>query len=75
MERYRNLSGSSGIAKYELIESGIILEFADGKTYLYDEIRPGAALVAEMRERALEGRGLATLVNLRVRKQFRRRLG
>ena len=72
MERYAN--PGSGIRAYEVEGNSIVLEFADGGLYLYDEHVPGAEHVAAMARLARSGRGLNTYVNQHIRKRFARRL-
>lgn len=72
---YANHSGQSGIRAYALLPGAILLRFADDRqVYLYDDVIPGAADVAAMREHAEAGSGLATYVNRHVRTRYRARL-
>lgn len=49
MERYKNLSGSSGIATYEIGPDFIRVQFADGAIYLYNHAITGSHNVENMR--------------------------
>jgi hypothetical protein len=72
---YHDKSGRSGISRYEIQKSAIILEFkVDGKRYLYSYVRPGKDHVEVMKVLAIEGRGLTTYVNQHVRENYERRL-
>ena len=64
MERYKNLSGDSNVVAYELGQGSITVQFATGthRTYLYDSVRPGPAMVTEMRRLAVAGRGLNSYI-------------
>lgn len=74
MDRYANLKGDSAVRRYEIAETSIIVEFANGHSYLYDYQLPGPELVEQMKERALAGEGLSTLISNRVRKRYARKL-
>lgn len=73
MERYRDLSGNSGVDAYESGPDWIRLRFKHGGTYLYNHIRPGPTDVARMKELACSGNGLATYINQHVRGAYARR--
>jgi hypothetical protein len=70
MERYKNLSGDSGILAYEIGAAQITIEFLDGKKYLYDYKKPGKKDVEKMKALAVKGKGLATYINKFVRNRF-----
>jgi hypothetical protein len=48
MEPYKNRGGESGVVAYDIDAGQIIVEFRDGKRYLYTEDSAGAANVAQM---------------------------
>ena len=48
MERYRNLSGDSGVEAYALGVGCIAVRFRSGVTYWYTDASAGADHVAEM---------------------------
>jgi hypothetical protein len=62
MDRYRNLSGNSGVEAFESLDDGIVVRFRGGATYLYDYSVPGRAAVEKMKRLAEEGRGLSTYI-------------
>lgn len=73
MQRYGNLDGQSGIAEFEFAPGRIYVRFVGGpKIYEYDQVRPGAHHVREMRARARNGRDLATYINQHVRDDYAR---
>lgn len=74
MERYKNLNGYSGVIEFAIEESSIIVTFRHGGTYLYSYDVPGRADVEAMKLLALQGSGLATYINKRVRKRFAAKL-
>jgi hypothetical protein len=70
MERYKNLSGDSGVVAYEIRDNGIIVEFVSGECYLYDERIPGTRTVEQMKALAQKGKGLSTYISRHVRKNY-----
>nr|WP_202800677.1 hypothetical protein [Hydrocarboniphaga effusa] len=66
MERYRNLSGESGVVAYEAGVDFIRVRFAGGDIYRYDRTRPGARHVERMKRLAQSGRGLSTYISQHV---------
>lgn len=74
MQPYRDISGDSGVAAYEIGNGSITVQFSRGGTYLYDSSAPGAAHVAEMQRLAQAGDGLNTYINQHVRKNYAARI-
>lgn len=72
MERYRNLSGSSGVTSFEIGPDLIIVQFQNDSRYMYDYIKPGRNHVQQMMVLAQRGRGLATYINKYVRRSCTR---
>jgi hypothetical protein len=62
MTDYRNLSGNSGVAAYEIRPAAILVRFQNGEAYEYTEFSAGAALVRTMQQLARSGRGLSTFI-------------
>ncbi len=75
MERYKNLSGKSGILAYELGDDYIKIEFEDGATYLYTYTNTGKENVEAMKALAVQGEGLTTYINQYIRKGYEDKLG
>ena len=73
MEKYRDLSGNSGVTAYEFLEDGIVLQFGGEEFYLYDYLKPGKDHVENMKVLAEKGVGLTTYVNQNVRENYRRK--
>jgi len=63
MQTYRNLSGVSGVAAYEIGSDYIKVEFKDGMTYVYTHRSAGEQKIEEMKKLALNGSGLNTYIN------------
>lgn len=70
MERYKNLSGDSGVAAFETGADFIRVRFTDGAVYRYDRRSTGARNVEQMKRLARIGQGLATFINKNVRHAY-----
>lgn len=71
MERYRNWSGTSGIAAYEIGSDFIRVTFRDtSRTYTYSYRRAGRIHVDTMKALAQRGSGLNKYINLYVRNLY-----
>jgi hypothetical protein len=70
MEPYKNLSGNSGVLEYETGEDFIKIKFRDGDVYLYNYSVTGRDNVEQMKELAIEGRGLSTFISRYVRDDY-----
>lgn len=64
MRRYANLSGTSGVAFFEVLDGGIRIQFKDGDTYLYTTASAGSGAISRMIALAESGRELATFINM-----------
>ncbi|HEY3874902.1 MAG TPA: hypothetical protein VGM92_05465 [Candidatus Kapabacteria bacterium] len=62
MERYYDLSGKSGVAGYEIHSDGIWVQFKNGNSYFYSRVLIGESNFSQMRDKAIAGKGLATLI-------------
>lgn len=70
---YANLSGKSGVVEYEIGGDFIKLRFASSTTiYVYDHSIPGSFHVGQMKQLAIDGRGLSTYVSQNVKKDYSR---
>jgi hypothetical protein len=63
MERYRNLSGDSGVEAYELGDDFVKVRFTPGVVYWYTEASVGARHVAALKRLARRGQGLGTYIS------------
>lgn len=70
MERYKNLSGDSGVVAYTIGDDYIKLKFRGNGTYTYDHRVPGREHVEAMKRLAKAGRGLSTYVSLHVKARY-----
>lgn len=74
MERYKNLSGKSGVHSYEIGGDCIEVQFNDRAAYLYDYESAGSGNIEKMRQLAKKGIGLNTFINKYVKKNYARKL-
>lgn len=70
MTEYKNLSGDSGVAAYELAEHSIQVEFQGGDVYLYTRDSVGEENLVRMKKLADAGKGLSTFISQHVRGKF-----
>jgi len=74
MERYRNLSGDSGVYAFETSSDYIVVEFIKGGTYLYTYGSAGRDKIEQMKILAQRGAGLGTFINKNARKLYKRKI-
>ncbi len=74
MERYKNLSGDSGVVQYQLSEGAILVQFTDGSLYEYTDESAGGNEIATMHRLAVAGRGLSSFISTTVRKNYSRKI-
>jgi hypothetical protein len=74
MQRYRNLSGNSGVVAYGLHGHAIVVQFEDGGVYLYTYASTGRDKVERMKQLAAEGRGLSAFIAQHVREHYASKL-
>ncbi len=70
MERYKNLSGKSGVSAFETGSDYIKVKFKDGLGYMYNNNSTGFQKINAMKILALNGMGLNTFINKNVRKKY-----
>ena len=74
LQRYKNLSGESGVLAYEIGDPAIIVRFTGGERYLYTDQSTGADNIAEMQRLATLGSGLSTFISQVVKERYERKL-
>jgi hypothetical protein len=74
MQRYKNLSGESGVIAYEIGDRSITIRFMGGERYLYTDQSAGAENIAEMQRLATLGSGLSTFISQVVKERYARKL-
>ena len=70
MQRYRRLSGDSGVLAYSVSADAIAVQFVDGRVYTYTYASTGRARVEQMKRLARAGQGLATYISQHVRADY-----
>jgi hypothetical protein len=70
MERYRNLSGNSGVKEYEIGSDYIRIQFSGGSTYTYTYSSAGSNNIETMKRLATGGQGLGTFINRNVKGRY-----
>lgn len=67
MEVYANVGGDSGITNYEIGKDFIRVKFSDGSIYEYTYESAGSENIEYMKELAIQGHGLNSYINKKVR--------
>lgn len=70
LRHYRNLSGGSGVAAYQIGPGAIAVRFTDGVTYVYTDRTAGAARIREMQRLAEAGQGLNGFISRVVKDRY-----
>lgn len=75
MTTYRNLDGNSNVLAFEANEDSILVIFKSGacRNYLYNGVRPGRAIVEQMKALAAQGRGLNSYISSVVKDSYARK--
>jgi len=74
MEPYKNLSGNSGVAAYEIGADFIGVRFRNGPWYLYTYASAGRNNIEKMKVLAEAGQGLSTFISTTVWKAYASKL-
>ena len=72
--RYKNLSGKSMIAKYEIEKDAINITFTNSTAYRYTNQSAGPENISKMKSLALAGKGLDTFIGANVKERFERKI-
>ena len=70
MERYKNFSGTSVVAAYEIAQGSLTVQFKNGSVYLYTDQSAGAGNIQRMQQFAVAGSGLNSFIGREVRKGY-----
>jgi hypothetical protein len=74
MQRYKNLSGESGVDAFEIGDRSITVRFAGGERYRYTDQSAGAGNIAEMQRLATIGSGLSTFISQVIKDRYEKKL-
>jgi len=72
MQRYLNLSGTSGVTHYEIGVDHIRVWFGADNPYRYSHVGAGRQHVERMKSLAVAGRGLDTYISQHVHNSYDR---
>ena len=75
VQRYKNLSGDSGVLAYEIGKESITVLFNNGSRYLYTNKSAGASNIVQMQRLARAGHGLSTFISQNVHARYERKWG
>ena len=73
-KKYKNLSGKSTVARYELAKDSITIIFADRSTYRYSNQSADPGNISQMKTLAVAGKGLGTFIDKNVKDRFSRKI-
>ena len=73
MKRYKNLSGNSAVAAYEIGKDTVKVGFTTNSVYLYSNQSAGPGNISRMKTLALAGKGLGTFIDANVKEGFARK--
>ena len=73
-KRYKNLSGASKVARYEIAKDAVTIRFTDHSVYIYTNQTADPANVAKMKTLAVAGKGLGTFIDANVKDRFLRKI-
>lgn len=72
--RYKNLSGASRVARYEILKDMLTIRFTDSSVYNYSNQSAGPANIEKMKVLALAGKGLGTFIDANLKDRFMRKI-
>ena len=72
--RYKNLSGDSKVAYYEIQKDAMTIRFADSSVYRYTNQSADPENIRKMKDLALAGKGLGTFIDARVKHRYLRKV-
>lgn len=73
MKRYKNLSGKSVVAAYEIAKDAVTVGFTTNAVYIYNNQSAGMSNISQMKTLALAGKGLGTFIEAHVKARFARK--
>jgi hypothetical protein len=74
MKTYKNLSGKSTVASYELAKDFVTVSFTNQEKFRYTNQSAGSANVKQMKVLAESGKGLGTFIEAKVKKLFDKKI-
>lgn len=74
MKIYKNVSGKSTVARYELAKDFVTVRFTNQSVYRYSNQSAGSGNVSQMKVLAEAGKGLGTFIEANVKEKFARKV-
>lgn len=74
MKKYKNLSGKSSVATFELAKDSVKVRFTNQSVYLYSNQATGMDNVRQMKTLAEAGKGLGTFIESKVKDKYARKV-
>lgn len=71
---YKNLSGDSKVARYELTKDVVTIVFKDRSVYRYSNQSASPENISKMKTLALAGKGLGTFITTNLKDRFARKV-
>lgn len=73
-KRYKNLSGNSKVARYEIAKDAMTIRFTDSSVYRYTNQTADPVNIGKMKQLAIAGKGLGTFIDANVKDRFLRKV-
>lgn len=73
-KRYKNVSGDSKVARYEIRKDSMTIRFTDHSVYRYTNQSADPANISKMKTLALAGKGLGTFIEGNVKDRFLKKI-
>ena len=72
--KYKNLSGDSKVARYEIRKDSVTIRFTDNSVFRYTNQSADPGNISKMKSLALAGKGLGTFIDANVKDRFLRKI-
>ena len=72
--RYKNLSGASKVARYEITKDTVTIRFTDSSVYIYSNQSATPSNISKMKTLAVAGKGLGTFIDANLKDRFMRKV-
>ena len=72
--RYKNLSGDSKVARYEISKDSVTIAFTDSSVYRYTNQTADPENISKMKTLAHAGKGLGTFIEANLKDRFLRKI-
>lgn len=73
-KKYKNLSGASKVARYELAKDSVTVRFTDCSVYRYTNQSADPANISKMKELAVAGKGLGTFIDANLKDRWLKKI-